>query len=915
MKKIFFTFFFILSLLGGAYYYLEVSQNSKISSLWAMVPSNAVYVYETNNPIPVWNDLEQKPAWSNLYDITFFKNLKQNLELLDSLSGKNGSLDKLLRKKQILISAHIISSDGFDHVFYAQFSSPEEKKIAGALLKAFHGSNHLITEKRLFNGIFITEVMDKKKNISFAYIHEGDFFAGSFTPYLIEDVVRSIAGNEKESFAKRNSKLFELARMDNDEGNLYVDMAGLAQLGMMFSDNKEDERLKTLNTFARSSFLDITINDHEFLLTGFTVPAQRRDFIQTFHGQRPGRLDMRNYIPVRTALFYHLTFHDPRRWSDSLHIYRLEYEKGYKERREALQAEIKIDPAVFYEWIDGEVGLFVLESVDVANPEQVLLVKMKDIDKALSSINDLSSLISLSFNDSVYVESYANTEIRQLKIQELPEKLFGNMFSGFPTSFYSFVGNYLVIGNKISSVKDALFEIESENTWGRSVKHNLFLEGLIQESNISVVINTNRFWNTLNSKVSPKWKEVMDKWYNPLRRYELAAVQVVSMDDKFYTSIDVKFNPEQVHDRQFPELNIEAEINNAKRIITKPLLVKNPVSGGFDFLYQDADFVLRMVSADGSLIWSDSIGESVVGKIHIIESVSKEKQFLFITEKKLHLINSKGDYLAPFPVAVPEKTTFQYLSLVDYDKSKNYRFFTASREGNLYLFDKKGELLSGWNPKKLDYKLSQAPFHFRGGNRDCMIAIQENGLVNVMNRKGEMLHGFPLNLQSKITSPVFIEQGSSLATTNLTILNQEGEIIVLNLEGKVQRREQLYRPSKETSFMLIPDALERTYVIARQERNRLSLLNRKGVPFFEKDFITSDLLNLQYYDFGAGNELFVVNDIVQEYSYIFNSGGTLINQRPFESGFDVSILFSEFQNKFTLYKAYDSQIQAVSFPR
>jgi hypothetical protein len=188
-----------------------------------------------------------------------------------------------------------------------------------------------------------------------------------------------------------------------------------------------------------------------------------------------------------------------------------------------------------------------------------------------------------------------------------------------------------------------------------------------------------------------------------------------------------------------------------------------------------------------------------------------------------------------------------------------------------------------------------------------------------MTRRGEYNEGFPLALDDKVHSPLFVKTGTNPENTELTLLTESGEITVINLKGEVISKEQLYRPSTETTFRLCIDGLGKTYVIARQDFNKLSILNRKGALVFEKNYISqgalqSGQLNVQYYDFGAGNEIYAVTDKVQEFTYLYNGAGELYNNRPIESGFEIGLIYYEQENTYRVYRNYEKEFSIISLP-
>jgi hypothetical protein len=142
-----------------------------------------------------------------------------------------------------------------------------------------------------------------------------------------------------------------------------------------------------------------------------------------------------------------------------------------------------------------------------------------------------------------------------------------------------------------------------------------------------------------------------------------------------------------------------------------------------------------------------------------------------------------------------------------------------------------------------------------------------------------------------------------------------GEIYQVNLEGKITNRKQLYRPTSESKFWLVPDALQKDYIIVRQDFNSLAFMDTKGELIFEKNFITSGNLEVQYYNFSLNNKLFIAIDKEQEFTYLYDGNGTLINFEPIETGYPVAVLFSSGDQEYRIYKCYNKQVAVLTFKR
>jgi hypothetical protein len=567
----------------------------------------------------------------------------------------------------------------------------------------------------------------------------------------------------------------------------------------------------------------------------------------------------------------------------------------------------------FYQFMEGENAVAVLSSSATAQTDKLLFIKTTEINEALSEINKLSEEAAQANGDTLYYETYADKEIRELAIEEFPQWLLGKNYAGFQQSFFTTFDDYLLISNNIQNIKNLIVDIETESTWGRSILQNQFIESTLQDANLSVYINTPRAWDMLRKNLSPKWKTFFEENPTQLKAMELLALQFSSEQNKFYTNIEVQYRKSKVT-KSLNYFDVAQKVNIGVPIISKPHVVKNHDSGALEVLVQDSTNALHLISANGQILWTEELPGPIQGEVYQIDFYKNQKlQYVFATPFQIHILDRNGNGVEKYPLEFNRESPIEYFNVVDYDKSKNYRFMVSSREGNVYLFTKEGNLLEGWNPRTLPDRLATIPQHIRVRSKDFMIAMQENGMVNLMNRRGEMKPGFPLNINDRISNNLFFEVGNNFDQTNLVTITQGGEVAKVSFTGKISAKQQLYKPTKETTFKLVPDALQRTYIIGRQDLNRVSILDREGKLLFDKDYLSQEDMKVQYYNFGVSKEIIVITDSVQGFSYIYDTSGNLVNRQPLESEHEVGVLYYESDSKFLIYSCYQNTFRIVSF--
>ena len=180
-------------------------------------------------------------------------------------------------------------------------------------------------------------------------------------------------------------------------------------------------------------------------------------------------------------------------------------------------------------------------------------------------------------------------------------------------------------------------------------------------------------------------------------------------------------------------------------------------------------------------------------------------------------------------------------------------------------------------------------------------------------RRSDTYSNFPVNLNSQLSESIFLQRGADFDRSRIHLINDIGEVIKVNLNGDLVEKLQLFKPDPESRFKIVPDALNNTYVISRLDYNNVSILDQQGGTIFESELLYTDDLEVQFYNFSAGNEVYVFVDKQQGFTYLYDGNGELINMQPVESGFKIGLLYSEANNKYNMYSCYGNQFSVLSF--
>lgn len=893
----------------GYYAYRFVFLKEEVN-IFSLVPDSALLVYESNNISQDWQNLQEKELWKSVQSIPAFVQTEQDMALLDTLAPQASNGKDFFHDRTFVMSMHPVSKDEFDFLYVTEIDQ-DDFSIVNKTLKSIKESWEAREQKRVFNGFDIYELRAGGTSRVFTYIIDRGYFLGSFSPLLIEDAIRNINNNFVNSFLTLRNKAQGIAGVEDSTGKLYVNLLRLPDYFSLFG-NASDQN-KIVNHFGKVALLEVDLQGESPLFNGFTVagPSTEETWLGTFKGQQPQTLGFANLLPDRTSVFHHITFDNALNWLVALKQFWVATSPDQMELWDNFTAVYGIEQEDVFTILEKEIGLAILESIETQKPDQLAYWRSKEVGRGLEVLDAIAEQASAASGDTLYIEEYGGVKIRQLDIAEFPAMVFGEMFKGFETCYYMPLDGYIVIGNSVQVLKSLLNDIEGEATWGKSVKYNEFLTNSIKESNYELMINTPKVWPMLLDGLGARWESIAQKHGGQLKQVELIGLQFSNIDDDFYTSITLQQGAPLIAKAQADLMNVH-HVYLDRDIITKPFIVKNHTNGHREVLLQDSAFVVQLISSEGRILWKDSLQAPIIGEVTQIDYYGNGKlQYFFVTENQVHVIDREGNDVSGFPLSL--NYVVGHAAVIDYDNSKRYRFLVSDNHGNIYMYDKEGKNLEGWTPRKMDVQLSSVPGHLRVRGKDFIYAVEENGVIKVMNRRGEMSPGFPVNLEDKVKSSLFIEIGASTAQTKFTTVTENGLLVQFNLEGKVLSREQLYKPSAATTFRLVPGALNRGFVILRQDMRRVAVLGRKGEVMFEKDYLSSEEMKAQYYHYSAENIKIAITDPVQSFSYIYDMAGNLISGQPIESDEEIGLIYYEGNNNFRLYSVYGRKFSLGSF--
>jgi hypothetical protein len=666
----------------------------------------------------------------------------------------------------------------------------------------------------------------------------------------------------------------QIPKIKKDGGNLYVHLQNFSKWFSLFSKESSDDLTRQ---FGHSALLDIKLNeDQKLLLNGFSVERSATDnfVLSAFQDQSPIPFALKQFVPNRSLLFASYGVSDGKTFYDGIKKIR----KNKIDSLAIISSNVKLDVGSIFNSFNGEIGISWAESRKETVSKILLIQNSKGVDPWMKTFNSLSEKLSI---DTVFFEKYGDYEIREVPVYRFPEKLLGPLVSGFDRTYYTSAGNVIIIAEDFEFLKKYIDDVEKEDTWGKSVAQNEFLESTLLESNISLFINTRRLWSVLEKSLNPRWQKFVEENKSLFNSLGMGAIQFSHLNESYYTNISWEANLKGSSKGQ--ESTNDKILVTFDKSIASFSLVTNHQDRTDEILLQDSAKDLSLISTDGKILWKVTLPDFFTSEVHQIDYFANGKlQYLFATPGQLHVIDRLGNYVPPYPVSIKENNA-KYLSVVDYDHTRKYRFLVTGEDGKLWMFDKDGKNLEGWTPRIIDEGVSTTPRHHRLVGKDYIVAIRKDGFAYLMNRRGELIKNFPLDLDSRFLGDYYVEPGKTRRSTDIITVSREGARLRFNLEGVVQSKEVLVKNTPDAKFWLVASVDRDRYLIVRQESKQLTVMDEQLNEIIKSDFIGNNPVSIRYENFGNGKNYIILTDLSQDLSFVYSAKGALLTTLPVDS--------------------------------
>ena len=704
------------------------------------IPLDAAIIIESNNLSQSIKSLSKSSLWTTLGTETALRETQNSLFSLDSTLATYSS--HLSSINPVFLSLHLTGSQSFNWLMVSSTEGQEQKiQLLEIGLASFAKTQNLS-----YSNSIIVEAQLNGTTLHYSKLN--GLLMVSQEKILIEDAIRQLKTPNNLTAQSSFSDVYNTANKKEDF-NLYLNTKNFDRISSnLFSQNTE------LQEQAEWMQWGLDFSKNGVLFSGISLShdslAQELSF---FKGNDPHTVLAPNVLPKNTALFVSKSFENfkqiQRKQINALSV--KHQQNTYTKKLVGLADHLKLK---FESWIDSEITWFLIESS--TNLSEGVLVHITDESNIEEFIKQEADSI-LNYREK-FIYKWA-------ELKYLPTLFTTNTKSD--VKYATVVDEQLVLSADLGLIKTLINDYKAEKSLIHSENYQNCMNELNSNSNLLIYLQNPSALQLAPKYLQTKIADFVNLYSEALNPFRAFALQFDASQSICYSNAYLHFDKSEADQtRAIWSAQLEAPL------LSEISLVKNHYDQQWEMTVQDENFTLYLLSTKGEVLWKRALKSAIIGEVKQIDLYKNKKlQLIFNTADKLYLIDRKGRDVGSYPITLDKETELP-LALFDYQKQRNYRILLSCGKHH-FMYNKHGQKINGWKLNKTKSKAVQTAQHYVVASKDYILLPEENGTLNILNRKGEPR----IKIKDKIEfskNKLNVIIGTTLANTRIVTVDKKG---------------------------------------------------------------------------------------------------------------------------------------------
>ena len=528
-----------------------------------LIPKDAVFVIETDEPIDTWSAISKSDVWKHLQTNAYFKELTSSIAGLDRIFNEQKKIIDFIGNRDLYISVHMISKKKYGLFFTVDLQKISKLNVLKNHLESITTNAFKIT-KRQYHGFTINEITDKKTHETLYVSFINNQMIASYTHKLVEASI----DQHQEPEIGRDLDFIAVSQKvaGNDLFRLYVQYKYLDDY-MYYFVNQPSNTVKELSeTLKYSAFSFDLKSDNTIYATGFTnTNESAQSYLKALQNSGTGPHKIASIAPERTAIYLSFGFDSFKEFYTNFEEIQKENPaafKSYQDNLDKIQNFLDIDiNKNFISWMDDEIAVLHMESSlkNTNKPETALVIKANSIKKAKTEISFILKQIKKKTPVKFKKITYKDHEINFLSIKGFFKMFLGAYFKDFDRPYFTYIDDYVVFSDYPNTLKRIIDDYEAEKTLENSIDYKRFKRNFKRKSSVFTYINTPTLYRSMLAMADKNTKAKIKKNKDYIICFPQIGFQLLPFSDLFETKLVINYqDPKVVQSKsQFKEITVK----------------------------------------------------------------------------------------------------------------------------------------------------------------------------------------------------------------------------------------------------------------------------------------------------------------------------------------------------------------------
>ncbi|RKD91917.1 DUF3352 domain-containing protein [Mangrovibacterium diazotrophicum] len=828
------------------------------------------------------------PMTEELRGAEFLKGFWKDIDDIENLMSEDETLRQTIQSKSVLIAFNPEGKTGVEALFAFSLKNRAEREGMISFFKQRQQAGSGKLNKRDYDGQEIYHFQGPNGGCYFA--ESKGIFLLSRNAIFVEEGIRQISSENlltQDQFKQLYSTVSSSSTF-----NLFVNQKKISVLLERVVTPELRKFIREFANFSDWNELDVTAKGNEFWLNGFSFTADTYDnFLSVLRKQEGQRFHMDEALSSNTSLFINFNLDSYSRFEEDYVEFLKKQGSDFYNRETSLinfeKTGKKSLTALFGEVSDNDFAMAfgpVLQNDPTQNRFFIAKVKSQSAAKELilpilenfAKVNKKT----LAETESKYqLQKDVAYSIYEFPVKELAGLLFGKVFSAVDCNYLCFYDNYLIFANNEAALKSYIHDLVLSSTLAKDVNFRKFHQQMASRSSVYCYINFSKAFNLGALYMNEESFATVKEYEQLFRKFYALGWQIAPNSGAFLNNLYLRFDPVM---KEEPQTVWQSKLDTTVSI--KPQIVTNHNDRmNKEVIVQDNKNNLYLINKEGVRLWKIKLSEKILGDVYQVDLYRNGKlQYLFNTKDKLYLIDRNGNHVGKFPVAFRAPAT-NGVAVCDYDNNKDYRYFVACENKQIYGYDRNGSLVEGWKPEKTDGTVTDQLQHFRVDGKDYIVCA-DRYKTYIFDRQGSIRVKTTDNFEHSGNNLYLVKAGQfALATTDV-----KGIVHLQYFNGE-SKTVDLGKFSSNHFFVAedLNNDGQSDFVIA--DGKELYAFSDRGKDIMDREFPSPITNRPNIYTFSGNNKKVGVVCKGENRVYLVNSDGKLYNGFPLQGNTDFSI--------------------------